>query len=341
MKINRVFSAFAALLVKIVADNLTSGTTKILVQSNLLVNARFNLGTVEMRLFMAMLLRIGRDDHEFREMHIPLTELVARLGRRPSSKDYRQVAAVCEQLAGRVLYPAVPGTSKRAVQESTACRLVAYAKCSERRGNVQVLFSKDLNIYLLQIKENFTQTSLIEVSKLKSPHSHRIYWLLKQHSDFGKRTIRLKELKRVLDLEGQYKQFPLFKLRVLDRAQQELAETNLAFNYDLIRGKNNRVEEIHFRFKSVASERVPVAHEGTPPALPATTDWQKLLLEVGVSAPSLLVIGELIERGEIEPGYVQYVVHQQRAKSKQGKIKSLAGAVFTAITKSHSLEEYR
>jgi len=46
-------------------------------------------------------------------------------------------------------------------------------------------------------------------------------------------------------------------------------------------------------------------------------------------------------RGKIEPGYVQYVVQQQRTKSKLGKIKSLAGAIFTAITKGHSLEEYR
>lgn len=177
-----------------------------------------------MRLFMAMLSRIERDDNEFREMRIPLTELLAQSGRRPSVKDYRQVAAMCDQLVSRVLYPATPGTSKRALQESTACRLLAYAKCSERGGDVQVLFSEDLKPYLLQIKKDFTQVSLQvslkEVSKLKSAHSCRIYWLLKQHSDFGKRTIRIEELKRALDLEGQYKQFPLFKLRVLDRAQR-------------------------------------------------------------------------------------------------------------------------
>jgi hypothetical protein len=43
----------------------------------------------------------------------------------------------------------------------------------------------------------------------------------------------------------------------------------------------------------------------------------------------------------VEAGYVQYVVQQQRTKNNVGKIKSLAGAVFTAITKGHLLEEYR
>ncbi|MFC7671421.1 hypothetical protein ACFQT0_31445 [Hymenobacter humi] len=52
-------------------------------------------------------------------------------------------------------------------------------------------------------------------------------------------------------------------------------------------------------------------------------------------------MGELIKQGEIEPAYVLFVINQQRGKSTQGKISSLAGAVFTAITKGHSLEEYR
>lgn len=121
---------------------------------------------------------------------------------------------------------------------------------------------------------------------------------------------------------------------MLDRAQQELAQTNLAFDYELVRGKNNSVEEIRFRF-------TPVTSEVLLPSLPATAEWQKALLEVGVSASSIATIGELIERGEIEATYVQYVVQQQRTKSKQGKIKSLAGAIFTAITKGHSLQEYR
>ena len=36
-----------------------------------------------------------------------------------------------------------------------------------------------------------------------------------------------------------------------------------------------------------------------------------------------------------------FVVNQQRSRSSQGKISGLAGAVFTAITKEHSLEVYR
>ena len=45
------------------------------VQHNALVNARFGLGTLEMRLFLCMLGRIGRNDTAFTECSIPVREL--------------------------------------------------------------------------------------------------------------------------------------------------------------------------------------------------------------------------------------------------------------------------
>jgi hypothetical protein len=330
--------------VNLFADNKPEPTSKLVVQRNDLINARFALTTLEMRLFMAMLARIDRADSEFHELRIPVTEVVAVSGRRPSSNDYAQLKDMCALLASRVIYVERPSKKKakrggQALEEVAPSfsntPLMAYADYSSEERALVVRFNDRVREHLLQLNDgNFTQAQLMQLLKLKSAHSYRIYWLLKQYGSFGTRTIRVDELKRVLDLEGQYKQFPLFKLRVLDRAQQELAQTNLAFDYELIRGKNNSVEEIRFRF-------TPVTSEVLLPSLPATTEWQKALLEVGVSASSMAAIGELIERKEIEPSYVQYVVQQQRTKSKQGKIKSLAGAVFTAITKGHSLEEYR
>jgi hypothetical protein len=326
------------------ADNKPEPASKLVVQRNDLINARFALTTLEMRLFMAMLARIDRADNEFHELRIPVTEVVAVSGRRPSSNDYVQLKDMCALLASRVIYVERPSKKKakrggQALDEIAPSfsntPLMAYADYSSEERALVVRFNDRVREHLLQLNDgNFTQAQLMQLLKLKSAHSYRIYWLLKQYGSFGTRTIRVDELKRVLDLEGQYKQFPLFKLRVLDRAQQELAQTNLAFDYELVRGKNNSVEEIRFRF-------TPVTSEVLLPSLPATTEWQKALLEVGVSASSMATIGELIERGEIEATYVQYVVQQQRTKSKQGKIKSLAGAVFTAITKGHSLEEYR
>ena len=311
--------------------------SKIVVQHNALVNARFDLSTVEMRLFMAMLSRIGRDDSEFREMRIPLTEVVALSGRRPSSKDYQQVAGMCNQLVSRILHIERPNPARRANRRNSdpdfdKIPLMAYAKYRGEEGALHVRFNDEVMPYLLQLQRNFTKAQVVQLLKLKSPHSYRIYWLLKEYSAFGTRTIAMDQLKALLNLEGQYKQFPLFRLRVLDRAQLELAKTDLPFEYDLIR-QGKGVSEIKFRFTSLA------AGEGDA-LLAANSPWEDALLQAGVATASIVAVSELIERGEIEPGYVQFVVQQQRERQRGGKVKSLAGSIVSAITKKHLTTEY-
>jgi hypothetical protein len=86
--------------VNLFADNKLEPTSKLVVQRNDLINTRFALTTLEMRLFMAMLAWIDREDNDFHELRIPVTEVVAVSGRRPSSNDYAQLKDICALLAG-------------------------------------------------------------------------------------------------------------------------------------------------------------------------------------------------------------------------------------------------
>lgn len=312
--------------------------SKVVVQHNALVNARFDLSTVEMRLFMAMLSRIGRDDNEFQEMHIPLTEIVALSGRRPSAKDYQQVAGMCDQLVSRILHIERPSEGRRrrerrasATPDFDKIPLMAYAKYRGEEGALRVRFNDEVMPYLLQLHQNFTKAQVVQLLKLKSPHSYRIYWLLKEYATFGMRVLGVEELKSILNLDGQYKQFPLFRLRVLDRAQQELSQTDLPFEYELLR-TGKAVTQIKFLFKPLGAPAGALV-----PVLPA---WQQTLQDLGLAPASLATIQQLVEQGTVAPDYVQFVVRAQQAKLQAGKIKSLPGAVFTAITKQHLLAEY-
>ena len=92
--------------------------------------------------------------------------------------------------------------------------------------------------YLLQLRENgnFTLAALDELRKLKSPDSARIYWLLREYADFGERTISISQLRFLLDIaENEYPRFSNFKVRILDKAQTELAKTDMPFTYELER----------------------------------------------------------------------------------------------------------
>lgn len=325
---------------------------KVVVQHNALVNARFDLTTVEMRLFMAMLSRIGRDDEEFREMLVPLTEIVALSGRRPSVKDYQQVEAMCDLLVSRVLRierPAGEGGGRRrrgrrdgegATPDFDLLPLMAYAKYRGAESALRVRFNDEVMPYLLQLHQNFTKAQVVQLLKLKSPHSYRIYWLLKEYGSFGTRTLGVDELKSILSLEGQYKQFPLFRLRVLDKAQQELSQTDLPFEYELLRaGGAKRVTHVKVTFEPLVGlpEAALAAAEVVGEPLP---DWHRQLLELKLAASSLGAVLELVGQGAITPDYVAYVIRVQREKHQAGKIKSLAGAVFAALTKRQLLAEF-
>lgn len=311
---------------------------KVIVQHNALVNARFDLSTVEMRLFMAMLSRIGRDDNEFREMRIPLTEVVALSGRRPSSKDYQQVAGMCTQLVSRILHIERPSTARPGSRRSSSpdfdkIPLMAYAKYRGEEGALHVRFNDEVMPYLLQLQRNFTKAQVVQLLKLKSPHSYRIYWLLKEYAAFGSRIMGVGELKSLLNLEGQYKQFPLFKLRVLDKAQQELSKTDLPFTYELLR-EGRAVAQVRFHFPLFAA-----GHESLPLIPPA--EWEVSLQQAGLSATSLATVAKLVADGKVDPEYVGFVVRNQREKHRLGKVKSLPGSVFSAIVKGHLLAEFR
>jgi hypothetical protein len=271
-------------------------------------------------------------------MNIPLTEIVALSGRRPSSKDYQQVAGMCDQLVSRILHIERPGRGRRdrratATPDFDKIPLMAYAKYRGEEGALRVRFNDEVMPYLLQLHQNFTKAQVVQLLKLKSPHSYRIYWLLKEYATFGSRTVGVEELKSLLTLDGQYKQFPLFRLRVLDRARAELSQTDLPFDYELVR-EGKAVAQIRFLFKPllVLPEVIPF------PAVEA--GWLRALQEVDMAPSSLATIQSLVEQGQANADYVLFVVKTQQARYQAGKVKSVAGAVFTAITKRHLVAEF-
>lgn len=84
-------------------------------------------------------------------------------------------------------------------------------------------------------------------------------------------------------------------------------------------------------------EAVLAAAEAAGEQLP---EWHRQLLELGLAASSLDTLVELVEQAIVAPEYIAYVIHVQREKHKAGKLKSLPGAVFAAVTKRHLLAEF-
>lgn len=311
----------------------TTATNPLVVQHNALVNAKFDLNTHEARLFLALLARLQRTDTAFSKCQLLVREIVPNTG---SNNVYDQVRRMLKDFASRTLTIEKLSADGRPLKKPsfTVIPLLAYATYLEGEGMIEAQFNDLLLPYLLELRDNFTKAQLTELLKLKSANSYRIYWLLREYAAFGKRTIRLEELKAILGLDQEYDRFNNFRARILDRAQAELAATDLPFTYEAVK-QGREVAEIKFSFRPVLTNQVgPVAEA-------SHNEWEAAVVAAGVSAASLPLIQARLAAGDYELGYVRYVLDTVKNQVRTGKIKKEGGAVFKALTDGYLLPDYQ
>jgi plasmid replication initiation protein len=333
---------------------------KIVAQHNALVNARFSFVPLQMRLFLALLSRISLDDTEFKEHVIPVSELVFE---RHGGSAYQQIDEMCDDITSFKLYIEIleDGTRKRRRRPKyDYIPLMAKAGYDGDLGGVVAAFNPLIMPYLLQLREsgNFTLADLDELRKLKSPSSVRIYWLLKEYSDFGQRTVTPEQLRFMLNIaENEYPRFSNFKARVLDRAQLELARTDMPFTYELER-QNQLVQRIKFLFgydavttglgEVEARKNIQIVEnsehsqhsENFSEAVVDEPTWIQALRLIGVSLRSIKQITKQLEDKEYPLEYVDFVLSRIGKQHQLGKVKKPAGAVYKALVEKYLLEEY-
>lgn len=333
---------------------------KIVAQHNALVNARFSFVPLQMRLFLALLSRISLDDTEFKEHIIPVSEL---LFERHGGSAYQQIDEMCDDITSFKLYIEIleDGTRKRRRRPKyDYIPLMAKAGYDGELGGIVAAFNPLIMPYLLQLREsgNFTLADLDELRKLKSPSSVRIYWLLKEYSDFGERTVTPEQLRFMLNIaENEYPRFSNFKARVLDRAQLELARTDMPFTYELER-QNQLVQRIKFLFgydttntdpdeagkiqniQPVENTKLSQYSESIEKADVDKPAWVQALQLIGVSLRSIKQITKQLDAEEYPFEYVDFVLSRIGRQHQLGKVKKPAGAVYKALVEKYLLEEY-
>ena len=333
---------------------------KIVAQHNALVNARFSFVPLQMRLFLALLSRISLDDTEFKEHVIPVSEL---LFERHGGSAYQQIDEMCDDITSFKLYIEIleDGTRKRRRRPKyDYIPLMAKAGYDGDLGGIVAAFNPLIMPYLLQLREsgNFTLADLDELRKLKSPSSVRIYWLLKEYSDFGQRTVTPEQLRFMLNIaENEYPRFSNFKARVLDRAQVELARTDMPFTYELER-QNQLVQRIKFLFgydtvttdvnevegnqqlQLIENTEISQHSENIEKSAADEPAWVQALRLIGVSLRSIKQITKQLEAKEYPLEYVDFVLSRIGKQHQLGKVKRPAGAVYKALVEKYLLEEY-
>ena len=305
-----------------------------LAQHNALINARFSMIPLQMRLFVSMLARQDFGQTEFRSHLIPIKELILDS---QGGSAYERVDAMCQNIMEFKIYieKLEPQTRRRTKKPAfTYINLISTASWEPELGGVVASFNVDALPYLLQLQEagNFTLADLKEVQKLKSPSALRIYWLLKEYAEFGRRTMSVQELRFVLDVQDhEYPQFRSFKAKILEPARDQLAVTDTPFSYEVQR-QGKVVQRVSFQFARKATAR-------KAPLLPVDS-WDTALLELGLKADSINQVETQLKAKEYDEGYLRFVIERVGSQHRLGKIKKPAGAIYKALIEKYLLPDY-
>ncbi|NJN76902.1 MAG: replication initiation protein [Saprospiraceae bacterium] len=225
----------------------TSQKRQVAVQSNALINARYEMTAFQKKILLYIISMIQPDDEDFKQYTINVKDFV-------SDTDYKS----------KMLYGKLRQETKALIGKvyeiEEADRLLQISILSEAvylkgKGIIQVRFTPSLKPYLLQLKQHFTATPLKYILSFKSVHSMRIYEMLHQFKSTGFFVEKVEKLKYRLKIEEKYESYSAFKKYVLVQAQKELQQTDMAFTFKEI--KNGRkIDRLEFSIKPL--QEIPI-----------------------------------------------------------------------------------
>ena len=213
----------------------------LIVKHNKVIESKYNMTSTEAKIIAKLTSMIDKDDEDFKKHTFRSIDLLKELGL--GETNYVALREAISKLITREII----------IEQANNKRLVTtfLSSCiyDDNNSTITLSYDPELKPYFLQLKNNFTKYYLINILELKSFYSIRIYELLKQYEKIKKRRIELEDLKQILGIKDQYKQYGHFKKRVLLKAQEEINEkTDLKIDFEELK-TGRKVTAIKFIIK--------------------------------------------------------------------------------------------
>jgi len=211
---------------------------------NSLIEAKYKLSKNEQKLILLLISQLGVDDEDFKPIRFKVADIHKFLGLKKET-NYTYLKCLTENLLSKVLKIYDP--KKNSLLQ---INWLSSAEYFVKEGIIELQFDPKLKPFLLKLKKNFTQYYLKIAIRFDSGYSIRLYELLKQYENIGKRIMAVSELKELLWIPKQkYKKYHDFKKRVILKAQKELFEKADIF-FDFVEEKKwKKIERIIFLIK--------------------------------------------------------------------------------------------
>lgn len=212
------------------------------VKSNQVIEASYQLSAVEQRIVLAAISRIPKNQ--------PITDDELY----PVSVNELQLLGVHGKTAYRDLKEGINRLYERSINlsvddKSIKMRWVQEVQFLDSQSVIGIRFSKPILPFISNLSREFTKYALSDIAGINSGYGIRIYELLVQYRQIGKREISVDNLRTMLELGKKYPLFADFKKRVIDTAVDQINEYSpLRVTYEQ-KKTGRKVTHITFSFK--------------------------------------------------------------------------------------------
>lgn len=216
-------------------------------KSNSLVEASYRLTVAEQRIILACISQVRRNETITDEvMYSVSAQDIAALSETDEKTAYRDLQEAALRLKRREVRIEKEANSNARRKQVLICGWVQSIMYVESEGRVCLRFNKDMLPYLSSLTQQFTKYQLKAVAKMSSAHAIRLYELLAQWREKGKREVELEWLRGALELGDRYPAIKDFKKWVIEPAIAQINEhSDLKVGYE--QRKTGRVVS-HFEF---------------------------------------------------------------------------------------------
>ena len=195
-----------------------------MVKSNKLIEASYRLDLIEQRIILYAIVEARETQQGLSDGFVTLeAKRFAAMFGMDESNTYGQLKEAMDTLFGRhiVVRDIHPESGFARVSK---VRWISTASYIDGAGAVQLRFATDMLPYITRLETEFTSYRLEKIGRMTSVHAVRMYELLVQYLDIGKREFGISQLKETLGIADCYTSIKDFKKYVLDAAVSQINE---------------------------------------------------------------------------------------------------------------------
>jgi plasmid replication initiation protein len=269
-------------------------------KSNNLVESRYKFDIWETRFFLSILAQIRRDETDLGVYRIWYKDLIKTFDLK-SGDSYSLLREAAKGLLKKPFQINYEVAGVKRTQEHVLLKNIDYMEGGQGRAEnheyIDVMVNSDMKPLLLQLQKNFTAYDLRNVTKL-GVYGVRMYELLKQYETIGTRTLTIEEMKKMFQVEEQYKFYADFYRWVVKPSEEEINKHTDLLIYDIEKLKDGRkVTTLRFKFrKKTDAELAKMRGSSYTNTLLAATQEAEYedITEIAVTIPELPKILETL-----------------------------------------------